>query len=144
MVCAPSSTSCSSWSNPDIAVFGEKDLQQLLIIKKMVSDLGLPIEIQSGTTQRAEDGSRELPHNICRRRAGDRPKTFLNPAACAESGVRIQNSIETILTSSRGELESAGFALDYFELRGLPMLRRVSDAQDCALFVAAAWSDQAD
>ena len=41
---------------PDIAVFGEKDLQQLLIIKKMVADLSLPIDIQSGATQRAEDG----------------------------------------------------------------------------------------
>ena len=35
---------------PDIAVFGEKDLQQLLIIKKMVGDLGLPIDIQSATS----------------------------------------------------------------------------------------------
>jgi len=41
---------------PDIAIFGEKDLQQLLIIKKMVADLSLPIDIQSGPTQRAEDG----------------------------------------------------------------------------------------
>ena len=41
---------------PDIAVFGEKDLQQLLIIKQMVSDLGLPVEVQHGPTQRAEDG----------------------------------------------------------------------------------------
>jgi len=41
---------------PDIAVFGEKDLQQLLIIKQMVRDLGLPVEVQHGPTQRAEDG----------------------------------------------------------------------------------------
>ena len=39
-----------------IAVFGEKDLQQLLIIKKMVTEIRLPVEVQHGPTQRAEDG----------------------------------------------------------------------------------------
>ena len=126
---------------PDVAVFGEKDLQQLLIIKKMVSDLGLPIEIRSGATQRAEDGlalsSRN--HYLSAAERAIAPKLFSTLTACAESlASASQNSIETILHSSRGELESAGFTLDYFELRGLPMLQPVSDAtQDCALLVAA-------
>jgi len=126
---------------PDVAVFGEKDLQQLLIIKKMVSDLGLPIEIRSGPTQRAEDGlalsSRN--HYLSAAERAIAPKLFSTLTACAESlPSAAQNSIETILASSRGELESAGFALDYFELRGLPRLQPVPDAtQDCALFVAA-------
>ena len=126
---------------PDVAVFGEKDLQQLLIIKKMVSDLGLPIEIRSGATQRAEDGlalsSRN--HYLSAAERAIAPKLFSTLTACAESLPHASpNSVETLLASSRGELESAGFALDYFELRGLPLLQRVSDAaQDCALFVAA-------
>ena len=126
---------------PDVAVFGEKDLQQLLIIKKMVSDLGLPIEIRSGATQRAEDGlalsSRN--HYLSAAERAIAPKLFSTLTACAESLPSASpNSVETLLTSSRDELESAGFALDYFELRGLPLLQRVSDAtQDCALFVAA-------
>ena len=126
---------------PDVAVFGEKDLQQLLIIKKMVSDLGLPIEIRSGATQRAEDGlalsSRN--HYLSAAERAIAPKLFSTLTACAESlPSAAQNSIDTILASSRGELESAGFALDYFELRGLPLLQLVFDAtQDCALFVAA-------
>ena len=126
---------------PDVAVFGEKDLQQLLIIKKMVGDLGLPIEIQSGATQRAEDGlalsSRN--HYLSAAERAIAPKLFSTLTACAESlPSASQNSIETILASSRGELERAGFTLDYFELRGLPMLQPVSDAtQDCALLVAA-------
>ena len=126
---------------PDVAVFGEKDLQQLLIIKKMVSDLGLPIEIRSGATQRAEDGlalsSRN--HYLSAAERAIAPKLFSTLTACAEALPSASpNSIETLLTSCRSELESAGFALDYFELRGLPLLQRVSDAaQDCALFVAA-------
>ena len=126
---------------PDVAVFGEKDLQQLLIIKKMVSDLGLPIEIRSGATQRAEDGlalsSRN--HYLSAAERAIAPKLFSTLTACAEALPSASpNSIETILASCRSELESAGFALDYFELRGLPLLQRVSDAaQDCALFVAA-------
>ena len=126
---------------PDVAVFGEKDLQQLLIIKKMVSDLGLPIEIRSGATQRAEDGLALSSRNqyLSAAERAIAPKLFSTLTACAESlPSAAQNSIETVLASSRGELESAGFALDYFELRGLPLLQPVSDAtQDCALFVAA-------
>jgi pantoate--beta-alanine ligase len=126
---------------PDVAVFGEKDLQQLLIIKKMVGDLGLPIEIQSGTTRRAEDGLALSSRNqyLSAAERAIAPKLFSTLTACAESlASASQNSIETILDSSRGELESAGFTLDYFELRGLPMLQPVSDAtQDCALLVAA-------
>ena len=126
---------------PDVAVFGEKDLQQLLIIKKMVSDLGLPIEIRSGATQRAEDGlalsSRN--HYLSAAERAIAPALFSTLTACAASLPSASpNSIETLLASSRGELESAGFALDYFELRGLPLLQPVSDAtRDCALFVAA-------
>ena len=41
---------------PDIAVFGEKDFQQLTIVKKMVADLCIPTEIISVATERAEDG----------------------------------------------------------------------------------------
>ena len=41
---------------PDVAVFGEKDFQQLLVIKQMVRDLALPIEIKSVATQRESDG----------------------------------------------------------------------------------------
>ena len=41
---------------PDVAVFGEKDYQQLLVIKRMVADLGLPVRIVSGKTVREADG----------------------------------------------------------------------------------------
>ena len=41
---------------PDVAVFGEKDYQQLIIIKQLVKNLGLPIQIEQVATQREEDG----------------------------------------------------------------------------------------
>lgn len=41
---------------PDVAVFGEKDFQQLMVIRRLVKDLSLPVDIVAGPTQRAEDG----------------------------------------------------------------------------------------
>ena len=41
---------------PDVAVFGEKDFQQLMVIRRLVKDLSLPVEIIAGPTQREEDG----------------------------------------------------------------------------------------
>ena len=126
---------------PDIAVFGEKDLQQLLIIKQMVRDLGLPVEVQHGPTQRAEDGlalsSRNQYLSDAERALAPLLLQTLQDCAQALKTPAISEA-ERVLTPARDALQRAGFAVDYLELRTLSALDLIHQVtEDCAVFVAA-------
>jgi len=126
---------------PDIAIFGEKDLQQLLIIKKMVRDLGLPIDIQSGATQRAEDGLALSSRNqyLSEEERATAPLLWQTLRDCA-SQLQADRSADvvSVLTPATTALEQAGFDVDYLELRATADLRPIDRiTEDCALFVAA-------
>jgi len=126
---------------PDIAIFGEKDLQQLLIIKKMVRDLGLQIDIQSGATQRAEDGLALSSRNqyLSEEERATAPLLWQTLRDCA-SQLQADRSadVASVLTPARTALEQAGFDVDYLEPRALADLRLLDRiTEDCALFVAA-------
>jgi len=130
---------------PDIAIFGEKDLQQLLIIKKMVADLSLPIDIQSGATQRAEDGlalsSRNQHLSASERAAAPLLWQTLHTCGAALTATP-REPPASIIDAARVALEQAGFKVDYLELRELSTLQLVDNVdQDCALFVAARLGD---
>ena len=126
---------------PDVAVFGEKDLQQLLIIQKMVEDLSLDIDIQQGLTSRAGDGlalsSRNQYLSEAERQIA--PRLWQTLQECAQklrdaSDVDVKNT----LTQASHDLEIAGFSVHYLELRELQTLTTATDlSRDCALFAAA-------
>lgn len=125
---------------PEAAIFGEKDLQQLLIIKKMVADLDLGIDILSGPTQRAADGlalsSRN--HYLSDTERALAPTLHTTLVACAEALRKTPGAIAEPLEEARSQLVEAGFTLDYLELRDLSSLAKVDSLeQDCAVFVAA-------
>ena len=130
---------------PDIAVFGEKDLQQLLIIKKMVADLNLPIDIQSGATHRAEDGLALSSRNqyLSASERAVAPLLWQTLQSCAATLTATPDcEPASIIDPARETLEQAGFTVDYLELRELSTLQLVdSGDQDCALFVAARLGD---
>ena len=126
---------------PDIAVFGEKDLQQLLIIQKMVEDLSLNIDIRHGVTTRASDGlalsSRNQYLSAAEREIAPRLWQTLQDCAQTLRGAST-GSAGTILVQASDELTAAGFKVDYLELRELQTLHTATDlSHDCALFVAA-------
>ena len=130
---------------PDIAVLGEKDLQQLLIIKKMVADLSLPIDIQSGATQRAEDGLALSSRNqyLSASERALAPLLWQTLQTCgAALTATPREPPASIIDAARVALEQAGFEVDYLELRELSTLQLLDNVdQDCALFVAARLSD---
>ena len=104
---------------PDLAVFGEKDFQQLLVIRRLVRDLDLPVEIVGAPIIREEDGLAMSSRNAYlspeeRRIAGRLNKVIAEIAGKLEKGV----AVDVALAAGRAALEAAGFsAIDYLDAR---------------------------
>ena len=103
---------------PDVAVFGEKDYQQLQIIKRMVHDLGFGIDIIGGETRRDADGlaqsSRNLYLSADERQTASALQSALHRAA---SRLALGVTPAIALEEARGYIVRAGFTkLDYISL----------------------------
>lgn len=100
---------------PDLAVFGEKDYQQLQIIRRMVRDLGFPIDIIGGETVRDADGLAQSSRNAYLQ-PDERAKANVMSAALHRAGCRIAAglSVADALDEARKRIMAAGFdQLDY-------------------------------
>ena len=104
---------------PDVAVFGEKDFQQLAVIRRMVADLCMPVEIVGAPTVRDADGLAMSSRNQYltaseRARAPEIYKALQAAAARVQAGDTDFTGIER---AGFHALESAGFQPDYFSVR---------------------------
>ncbi|MBT3069664.1 pantoate--beta-alanine ligase [Rhodomicrobium sp. Az07] len=103
---------------PDVAVFGEKDYQQLLVIKRMAKDLNFPIVIVPGPILREPDGLAMSSRNVYLN-AGERGLAPQLHAVMADMAFDLvaERDVEETLAQGRARLESAGFRVDYLEIR---------------------------
>lgn len=125
----------------DVALFGEKDFQQLQVVRRMATDLNLPTEIVGCPTVREEDGLALSSRNV-RLSAEDRlrsaalPRTLLAAARRLEAGAP---PAET-LAEAEDAILAAGFArVEYLELRAEAGLAPLAVPDRPARLLAAAW-----
>lgn len=103
---------------PDVALFGQKDYQQLRVITQMTKDLDLPIKIIGLPTVRERDGLALSSRNLYLS-AEERQLAPTLYRVLTESAARIKHGepVARVLTASRQKLTRAGFDLDYLEAR---------------------------
>ena len=126
---------------PDLALFGEKDFQQLAVIRKLVRDLNLPIQVMGEPTVRAADGlalsSRNGYLNESQRALA--PLLYRTLQQLAEEIRRQPSAQSTLLAAARQRLEDAGLRPDYLELREAVQLREVQDSDRQLVLLAAVY-----
>jgi pantoate--beta-alanine ligase len=125
---------------PDTAIFGEKDYQQLLVIRRLMRDLALPIKILGGRTVREKDGLALSSRNVYLT-AGERKAAPILHRTLQESAAAIAGggSLAEIMARGRAAIERAGFKIDYFEARHAETLVPIAspDKGPIRLLVAA-------
>ncbi|MEP6784976.1 MAG: pantoate--beta-alanine ligase [Sphingomonadales bacterium] len=123
---------------PDITVFGEKDWQQLAIVRRMTEDLDLGVEIIGMPTQRDADGLALSSRNIYLSEDERRDARML-PRALGEAASAIGDGGDTAeaLLRARATLEKAGFVVDYVELVGPDLLPTNESLEGGRLLAAA-------
>jgi len=126
---------------PDVALFGEKDYQQFLVIKRFTADLDIPVRIEGGPTVREPDGlalsSRNAYLDADARAAAPELYSALTKAASSiAEGRPVGEEIDT----AHARLLAAGFGkIDYLELRDAETLESRTDTGRPARLFAAAW-----
>ena len=124
---------------PDLAVFGEKDFQQLAVIRALVRDLNMPIQIIGEPTVRAEDGLALSSRNGYlsaeqRAIAPELYRVIQHIGRAIDSG---DKDFSTLLEAGKTELQAVGLRPDYLEVREATSLRPAT-ALDKDLVILAA------
>jgi pantoate--beta-alanine ligase len=124
---------------PDVAVFGEKDFQQLRVVTRMAADLDLGVKVIGSKTLRERDGLAMSSRNV-----------YLSPEERRAAPVLFQTMKETARRLTTGEnvhaaqasavetIAAAGFSVDYFETRHAETLAPVRSTKDGPLRILVA------
>jgi pantoate--beta-alanine ligase len=123
----------------DVAIFGEKDYQQLLVIKRLAQDLDIATQILAVPTMREEDGlamsSRNVYLSTEERRLAPALHAALNEA---KRGVAGGESVASAVEKARASLEASGFLVDYIEARHAHTLAPLAGQREAPMRLLAA------
>jgi pantoate--beta-alanine ligase len=123
---------------PDVAYFGQKDAQQLAVIRRMVRDLDFPVRIEGLPIVREPDGLAMSSRNAYLDREDRRRATALSRALKAVERTARERSLPDALQAARAELEAAGVEPEYLEARDPDDLSPVAELNGRPVLVAVA------
>lgn len=129
---------------PDIVIFGKKDYQQYLVLKAMVKDLFLPIEILAGEIVREDNGlamssRNKFLTNDEKEQASELRKRILATAEIIRSG---NHDYQAIKQQATEQLSREGFKVDYFDICNTYDLEDANEKDAKLLIAVAAWMGQ--
>lgn len=125
---------------PDLAVFGQKDYQQLAVIRALVRDLNMPIQIIGEPTVRAEDGLALSSRNgyLSEEQRAQAPLLYQVLSQVAAQISQGRRDYPLLLDQARQVIAQAGFVPEYLEVRHAVTLRPAkADDRDLVILVAA-------
>ncbi len=126
--------------SPDVAIFGQKDYQQLRVVTQMAKDLDLPLKVIGLKTVREKDGLALSSRNVylSELERGHAPALYRTLEECA-ARIKAGEPIEMVLEEGRAQIALAEFTLDYLEARHALTLAPIASVKDgpIRLLVAA-------
>jgi pantoate--beta-alanine ligase len=104
---------------PDVAVFGEKDFQQFVIIHKMTTELAIPVEVVGAPTVRAPDGLALSSRNryLSDGERAQAPAIYRALHRAVERLAGGERDVASVEAEGRAAIEAAGLRVDYFSVR---------------------------
>ena len=126
---------------PDIACFGEKDFQQLALIRKMVADMGFDIETVGVPIMRAKDGLALSSRNgyLTAEQRKIAPGLYKVLSSIADKLQAGERDLDEIIAIAGQELNEKGFRSDDIQIRDADTLLEVSENSKRAVILVAAW-----
>ena len=125
---------------PDLAIFGQKDYQQLAVIRAMVHDLNMPVQIIGEPTVRADDGLALSSRNgyLSQEQRAIAPELYRHLKEMSKAINAGERDFAELTARHRAQIEEAGFRTDYLEIRhGQTLLPAQATDRDLVVLVAA-------
>jgi len=125
---------------PDVAVFGQKDYQQLAVIRALVRDLNMPVQIIGEATVRAEDGLALSSRNgyLTADQRAAAPALYRSLQQVAKAISEGARDYDRLLAEAREQITAVGFTPDYVEIRHAINLRPATAEDRDVVVIAAA------